>query len=148
MLKKCLTFLTLLAYCAAIINKIAVNTTKNTMVLNLKNNAFVKLEKVKLSYDATNKTLSFRAPKVVMEDNSTFELFLRRECPRKKTSTQFPGICADAKKLGVSKTYLWKVLKGYPYYRNSKIIKKYCELLNAKPKHVKAFIEANMEGAQ
>lgn len=114
------------------------------MALNLTTNSFVKLEKVKLIHDEKNKMLGFKIKGIPqIENGSTFEIYIRREVKRSSVQ-KFPELAEDAKKLGVSKFYLWKLLRNFPGYENSKIREGYLKLLEEKPKSIREYIKSNM----
>jgi len=51
---------------------------------------------------------------------------------RKRGATQFRGITEDARKLGVNRTTLWRMLKGVPGFENLKTLRKRYEALQNK----------------
>lgn len=68
-----------------------------------------------------------------------------KKCRKRRGPTKFPGINKDAKELGVNRATLYRMLAGYPGFKDLKALrKKYEALLKEKPEHTRNYILSNI----
>ena len=64
---------------------------------------------------------------------------------KRRGPTRFPGINKDAKELGVNRATLYRMLAGYPGFKDLKTLRvKYEVLLKKKPEHTRNYILSNI----
>jgi hypothetical protein len=51
---------------------------------------------------------------------------------KRRKRTRFPGITADARKLGVNRATLFKMLRGYPGFANLKTLRRRYDALQTR----------------